>query len=309
MRDAFMQRLTSLAATDSRVMLLTGDLGFGVFDEFEQCFPKQFLNVGVAEQNLIGVATGLALEGRIPFLYSLANFPTLRCLEQIRNDACYHEANVKIVAMGGGFSYGSLGMSHHATEDLSILRALPQITMIAPGDDWEAGEATAALVNTPGTCYLRLDKSSAGFTQMPHESFCVGKARKLRDGQDITLITTGGILSVVLEASDLLAEQGINCAVVSAHTIKPFDRDAVFSAVNTTGGIVTIEEHTVEGGLGSIVAEICLDNHCIPSIFYRMGLRDGFSSIVGSQDYLRTRYGMDASSIVSKVTKLMRLAE
>jgi transketolase len=309
MRNAFMQRLTSLAATDPRIMLLTGDLGFGVFDEFEQCFPKQFLNVGVAEQNLIGVATGLALEGRIPFLYSLANFPTLRCLEQIRNDACYHEANVKIVAMGGGFSYGSLGMSHHATEDLSILRALPQITMIAPGDDWEAGEATAALVNTPGTCYLRLDKSSAGFTQMPHESFCVGRARKLRDGQDITLVTTGGILSVVLEASDLLADQGINCSVVSAHTIKPFDREAVFSAVNTTGGIVTIEEHTVDGGLGSIVAEICLDNHCIPSIFYRMGLRDGFSSIVGSQDYLRTRYGMDASSIVSKVTKLMRLAE
>src|SRR3954468_17255260 len=154
MRDAFTRRLEELAAQDPRIFLITGDLGFGVLDPFEKKFPKQYLNAGVAEQNMTGLATGLALEGRVVFTYSIGNFPTLRCLEQIRNDAAYHEANVKIIAIGGGFSYGALGMSHHATEDLAILRAIPGITVVAPGDDLETRGATRALVETPGTCYL-----------------------------------------------------------------------------------------------------------------------------------------------------------
>src|SRR5437868_12139385 len=164
MRDAFVDSLRRAAAADRRVMVLTGDLGFGVLDRFATQFPDQYLNVGVAEQNLTGVATGLALDGHIVFTYSIANFPTLRCLEQIRNDACYHEANVKVVAVGGGFSYGPLGISHHATEDLSIMRALPNMTICAPGDQWEAREATKSLAANPGTCYLRLDKSPAPAT-------------------------------------------------------------------------------------------------------------------------------------------------
>ncbi len=305
MRNAFVECLTELAASDARVMLLTGDLGFGIFEEFAKRFPKQFLNVGVAEQNLTGVATGLALEGKIPFTYSLANFPTLRCLEQIRNDACYHDANVKIVGMGGGFSYGSLGMSHHATEDLSILRALPNMTIVAPGDDWEAGEATSALVNTSGTCYLRIDKTSAGLTNKNNEIFTLGKARKLRDGSDITLISIGGILKETLKAADLLADLDINCSILSMHTLKPIDQDAILDAAKNTGGIVTVEEQTIQGGLGGAVAEICLENNVIPSIFFRIGLKDCFSSIVGSQDYLRSQYKMDASQIVSKVKQLI----
>src|SRR2546423_12107289 len=153
MRDAFVDALCRAAAADRRVMVLTGDLGFGVLDRFASEYPEQYLNVGVAEQNLTGVATGLALDGHIVFTYSIANFPTLRCLEQIRNDACYHDANVKIVAIGGGFSYGALGMSHHATEDLAIMRAIG-IPVVAPGCDWEAAEAVDALIGTPGTCYL-----------------------------------------------------------------------------------------------------------------------------------------------------------
>src|ERR1041385_4546417 len=141
MRNAFIQRLMQLAPHDPRLMLVTGDLGFGVLDEFSKKFPKQYLNAGVAEQNMTGVATGLALEGRIVFTYSIGNFPTLRCLEQIRNDAAYHGANVKVVAIGGGFSYGALGMSHHATEDLSIMRAIPGLTVVSPGDDWEQSQA------------------------------------------------------------------------------------------------------------------------------------------------------------------------
>ena len=183
MRDAFIQRLETLAGRrltrdgvlvhkwwgsskyalaerDSRLMLVTGDLGFGVLNRFIERFPRQFLNVGVAEQNMTGIAAGLALEGRTVFTYSIGNFPTLRCLEQLRNDAAYHGANVKVVAVGGGFSYGSLGFSHHATEDLAILRALPNVTVVAPGDDWETQEATTAIWEQPGTCYIRLDRAS-----------------------------------------------------------------------------------------------------------------------------------------------------
>lgn len=307
MRNAFVKRLLELAESNDRVMLLTGDLGFGVFEEFSERFPKQFLNVGVAEQNLTGIATGLALEGRIPFTYSLANFPTLRCLEQIRNDACYHDANVKIVCMGGGFSYGALGVSHHATEDLSILRALPNITIVAPGDDWEAAEATSALVKTPGTCYLRIDKTSAGLTNQPDEVFKLGQSRQLREGHDITLISTGGILNEALKSASILETQGIQCRVISLHTLKPLDEKAIFDAAQNTGGIITIEEQTILGGLGGAIAELCLENNIIPAIFHRIGLKNCFSSIVGSQDYLRKQYQMNANHIVEVVTqKLVR---
>src|SRR6185436_4753277 len=181
MRDSFTARLEQLAAADPRIFLITGDLGFGVLDSFEKKFPRQFLNAGVAEQNMTGLATGLAIEGRTVFTYSIANFPTLRCLEQIRNDASYHDANVKIVAIGGGFSYGPLGMSHHATEDIAIMRSLP-ITVVAPGCDWEAAEATSAVAAAKGTCYLRLDKSGAEDTQHPGEEFVLGRSRMVRAG-------------------------------------------------------------------------------------------------------------------------------
>jgi transketolase len=300
-RDVFVARLTALAEADPRIHLVTGDLGFGVLTRFAERFPRQYLNAGVAEQNMTGIATGLALEGRIVFTYSIANFPTLRCLEQIRNDACYHDANVKVVAIGGGFSYGALGISHHATEDLSIMRALPAITVVAPGDDWETAEATSALAATPGTCYLRLDKSSAGDTRRPGERFVLGRARVLREGGDVTLITCGGILQVVLRAAERLAGQGIACRVVSMHTVKPIDAAAIVAAARETGGIVTVEEHTVEGGLGGAVAEVCLDRGAFPGFFRRVGLPGCFSSIVGSQDYLRGRYQMDEESVVRAV--------
>ncbi len=306
MRNAFIARLTEIARDNARVMLITGDLGFGVLTDFAQNCPGQFLNVGVAEQNMIGIATGLALEGRIVFTYSIANFATIRCLEQIRNDAAYHKANVKVVAVGGGFSYGALGMSHHATEDLSILRAIPNITVVAPGDLWEAEEATAALVETPGTCYLRLDKTHAGRTARPGEKFKLGKARTLREGNDLTLIATGGILKVALDAADRLAAQGLRCRVLSLHTLRPLDQETVFGACRETGGIITIEEHVVDGGLGGLIAETCLEAGIVPKAFYRIGLRGEFPSIVGSQEYLRRHYGMDESAVCRKALEMVR---
>lgn len=297
MRDAFVARLIQEAQADPRVILVTGDLGFGVLTKFEAALPGQFLNAGVAEQNMTMLATGLAMEGRIVFTYSIANFPILRCLEMIRNDAAYHGAAVKVVSIGGGFSYGALGISHHATEDLAVLRSMPDVTVVAPGDVWEAEEATSALIRTPGTCYLRLDKSAAPTGPAPGERFVLGCARALREGRDLTIIGCGGILGEALMASDWLAQQGVQARVLSLHTLKPIDREAILAAATETGGIVTVEEHTVDGGLGSAVAEVLADAECWPKRFRRVGLRAGFSSVVGSQEHLRKVYGLDVDSI------------
>lgn len=300
-----MRALSALAAENPRVLLITGDLGFGVLTEFAARFPRQFLNAGVAEQNMTGLATGLALDGRIVFTYSIANFPTLRALEFIRNDAAYHGANVNVVAIGGGFSYGALGISHHATEDIAVMRALPDLTVVAPGDLWEAHQSVAALAATPGTAYLRLDKSSAGNTSMPGEIFQLGKARMLRQGSDLTLVAAGGILGVTLEVAAAMAELGVSCRVLSMHTVKPLDQQAILDAARETGGIITIEEHTVDGGLGGAVAECCLEAGAVPRVFRRIGLRAGFSSIVGSQDYLRRAYGLDRDGIVRQIREAL----
>jgi transketolase len=287
-------------------MLITGDLGFAVLDNFQRRFPKQFINAGVAEQNMTGIATGLALEGYIVYTYSIANFVFMRCLEQIRNDAAYHDCNVNVVSVGGGFSYGALGISHHATEDLAIMRALPGVTVVSPCDDWEASEATEAIASHPGTCYLRLDRSGADISHSREDEFELGRSRLLRDGTDITLAATGGIMTEALRAADSLARQGIRARVLSVHTLKPLDADTLCRAARETGGLVTIEEHTVDGGLGGAVAEMLLERGVIPAVFRRIGLRAGFSSIVGSQQYLRTRYGMDAASIVDTVRHALR---
>ena len=303
MRDVFVRELTRVAAERPEVMLLTADLGFGVLEGFAQRFPKQFLNVGVAEQNMTGLATGLALEGRIIFTYSLGNFPTLRCLEQIRNDACYHGANVKIVTVGGGMSYGAVGASHHATEDLAIMRALPDTTVMCPGDHWEVAQATRDMLDRPGVTYFRLDKSAAPPSHRPDEVFRFGRVRKIADGSDATLIAAGGILGEAVRAADILRSLGIAVRVLSCHTVKPLDIDAILDAARQTGGIVTVEEHTVEGGLGGAVAEAILEAGGRPGFFARIGLRSGFSSIVGSQQFLRSAYGLDAESIVKAVTR------
>ena len=306
MRDNFINALINLAKNDKDIVLLTGDLGFRVFEKFESSFPGQYFNVGVAEQNMTGVATGLSLEGKKVVTYSIGNFGILRCLEQIRNDACYHDANITIIANGGGFSYGSLGMSHHTTEDLAILRALPNMSVVAPCTANEAGEAITAMIMNGGTGYLRLDKTSAKdcFSEDP---FVIGKSRRYKEGKDITLIATGGILGEANTASIELKKIGIEARVVGMHSIKPIDVGEIIDAVSNTGGIVTIEEHNKDGGLGSAVSEVCMDLGMIPRKFLRIGLENKYSSIVGSQLYLRSRYDMDSVSIINRVKKIFKL--
>jgi transketolase len=304
MRDRFIQTLCELAASDSRIMLITGDLGFAVLDEYRRRFPQQFINAGVAEQNMTLLATGMALEGHVVFTYSIGNFPTLRCLEMIRNDAAYHNANVKVVSIGGGFSYGPLGISHHATEDLAIMRALPNVTSVAPTSLWEVAEATKAITRTPGTFFFRLDKD-LGPDGARDEPFVLGRPRVLRRGRDVALLVTGGILSEVVKAADQLERDGVSASIYSVHTLKPLDPELILAAAKTHAALVTVEEHTVLGGLGSLVLETLADAASFPRKFLRIGLDGCFSSAVGSQSFLRTLYRMDAASIVSRTHELL----
>ena len=306
MRDAFINALTDLAENDKDIVLLTGDLGFGVFEEFEARFPGQYFNVGIAEQNMMGLAAGLSLEGKKVVAYSIGNFASLRCLEQIRNDACYHDASITIVASGGGFSYGSLGMSHHTTEDLAILRALPNMVVVAPCTREEAKEATKQLVSSKGVGYLRLDKTAAEEVAEA-QPFIIGKARIFREGTDITLIATGGILEEAVLAAKELESFGLDVKILGIHTVKPIDKEEILKSARETGGLVVIEEHNKDGGLGSAVAEVCMDHAVLPNKFLRIGLNNTFSSIVGSQHYLRAQYEIDHNAILSSVKKLFNL--
>jgi transketolase len=255
MRTAFIQTLSELAGHDRRIWLLCGDLGYSVLEEFADRFTDRFVNAGIAEQNMTGVAAGLALSGKIVFTYSIANFPTIRCLEQIRNDVCYHGLDVKIVAVGGGTVYGSAGYSHHAVEDLAIMRVMPGMAVVAPGDPVETRLATRAIVDWKGPCYLRLGKSNDAVVHQLEPPFEIGRAIELRSGEDITLISIGGTLQLTLVAADVLLKEGISAQVLSMHTLSPIDEHSVLEAALRTRKIVTVEEHGA-GGLASVVGEV-----------------------------------------------------
>ncbi len=299
MRDSFIEKFSEMASRDNSLILITGDLGFGVFNEYRKNFPDQFINVGIAEQNMAGVATGMALEGFKVFIYSIGNFSTLRCLEQIRNDACYHEANVNVVSIGGGFSYGQLGMSHHATEDLTIMRSFP-MDVFSPTTLHETKEITEWMCNNPGTKYLRLDKSMADDSL---KDFNIGSPRLVRDGVDVTLIATGGILDECFQAADELSKSNISARIISIHSLSSNDFHLMEQAAMETKGFVVVEENTIKGGLSGYIAENLMEKSICPKFFERLGLRGGFSSVVGDQFYLREYYSMSCASIVSSVKK------
>lgn len=305
MRDAFIDSLSKMAANDKDIFLITGDLGFGVLDNFAEKFPAQFLNVGVAEQNMTGIATGLALSGYKVFTYSIANFTTLRCLEQIRNDACYHNANVNVVSIGGGFGYGALGMSHHATEDLSIMRSLPNIEVIAPGDDFETKEATKYVVNSSKPSYLRLERASHAYEDNLGNDFEYGKIRKIREGNDVAIFCAGGVTQVAMNAAKTLSKKDISLGIYSVHSLKVIDYETISKVFENYAGVITIEENNLKGGLGSAISEICIDNKIFPKSFKRMGLEDIYSSVVGSQEYLRDFYNLGEKDLIKNVMEIL----
>jgi transketolase len=304
-RTAFAETLLEMARDDDRIVLMVGDLGFGVVTRFMEELPEQFINAGVAEQNMTGMAAGLALSGKVVFTYSIANFPVLRCLEQIRNDVCYHNAAVCIVPVGGGMAYGALGPSHHATEDLAVVRALPNLTVVAPGDPAETRLATRALADHGGPAYLRLGRAGEPLIHSKDPAFELGKAITVREGADVCLIATGGMLHNTVQAAATLSSRGIEARVLSMHTIKPIDAAAVVKSARCEA-IFTIEEHSIIGGLGSAVAEVLMEADVRPRHFRRIGLDGSFSTTVGDQAYLLKHYGLDDRSIASTVESELR---
>ena len=300
MRDAFVRALMREAAADPRLTLITGDLGFGVLKPFWETYPDQFVNAGIAEQGMTGLAAGLARTGRTVLTYSIGNFPTLRCIEQIRNDCAYHDANVKIVCVGGGFVYGSLGMSHHATEDMAVLRALPGVTVFTPGDPAEVEAVVPVMLRTPGTCYLRLGR---GGEPMLHDGpvtdWTLPKALTLRQGTDVALLSAGGILTQTVSAARLLQEQGVSAEVVSFPCLKPIDREKLMELAGRFRHLVTVEEHSIVGGFGSAVCEVIAETG-MPCRVHRIGMEDVYSCIVGTQQYLRSQYRMDDRAICER---------
>ena len=301
MRDTFVRTLLEIAKKDKNVYIITGDLGFGVLKPFWTELPDQIINAGIAEQNMTSIAAGLAMQGKIVYTYSIGNFPTLRCIEQIRNDCAYHNANVKVVCVGGGFVYGSLGMSHHATEDIAMMRSLPDVTVLAPGDLLEAECATKAIYETTGTCYLRLGRGGEKRIHEKLDGFTIGKAIEIQKGKNVAVFSTGAIFDEVNEACEELKVQGIIPTVYTFPTVKPIDKDVILECAKTHKAIVTVEEHNLSGGFGSAVAEVLAETDGVKAKLVRVALDDRYSCIVGSQKYLRKQYSIDAKAIIEKI--------
>ena len=303
MRTAFIKTLESLAEINKDIFLIVGDLGFGVTTNFAEKYPEQYLNCGIAEQNMTGMAAGLALSGKIVLTYSIANFPTIRPLEQIRNDVCYHNANVKIVAVGGGFCYGALGPTHFATEDLAVMRALPNITVLAPGDPWETSAATKAMIKHKGPVYLRLGRAGEPFVHNGEVNFKIGKAIKIKEGHDVTIFAIGGMVYNSMKAAEILESKGLSVRLFSLGTLKPLDEECILESAKNTKAIITVEEHSIIGGLGSAVAEVlCESGINIP--FKRLGVPSEFPERVGDQEWFLSKYNLTKEGISNSIIEL-----
>lgn len=304
-RDALSEALEELAREDDRIIALSADMGSRIIPGFIKKYPDRFFNFGIAEQGMLGAAAGLALSGFVPFVTTLACFLSMRTCEQVRTDIAYPRVNVKIVGTGGGLSYGNLGSTHQALEDISLMRAVANLVVMAPADVVETKCAVKAAAKYDGPVYIRLGR---GAGPVVHEAesidgFRIGKAIKLRHGKDVTLIATGTILSKALMAADALESVGIHASVLSMHTVKPLDREAVLEAATETGGIVTVEDNTVIGGLGSAVAEL-LSTTC-PTRLRIIGIPDTYT-IVGSPEDLYREYHMDVPDIVAAAKEILQ---
>lgn len=297
MRKVFNETLIKIAKDDPRIFMVLADIGYGEVEPFAQLFPERYYNCGVAEQNMTGVACGLAMEGNIVVTYSIANFPTLRCLEQIRNDVCYQNQNVKIVVIGGGLAYGCLGVSHHSTEDIAIMRALPNLVVCAPCDTIEAEAATYAMIEHQGPFYYRCGYKGEKDLYGGPIDFQIGRANTVLEGKDATVIFTGTVGYNAKLAVERLREEGIHCRLVSMHTIKPIDKQAVVEAARDTGVIIVVEEHNLSGGLGSAVAETLVDEGITNVRVKRLGIPDIYVGYVATHPTLLDKYGLSVNKL------------
>jgi len=300
MRNAFADEVTQLAKVDSRIMLLSGDIGNKLFDPFKKVDSKRFLNCGIAEGNMMSVAAGLALNGLRPVVYTITPFTTTRCFEQIRVDVCYHEAPVIIVGTGSGLSYAELGPTHHSLEDLAIMRSLPGMQVIAPCDATEMRLALRAALNSSKPTYIRIGKKGEPAIHDKDIFYQIGKAITIRTGSDILILASGTLMPNVLAAADSLENKGISSQVASFHTIKPLDIEYLKPSLKGFKAIVTVEEHGKSGGLGGAVAEYLSTLSSHPK-HLRLGTEDEFMHEMGDQKYAQKKYGLDSIGIATQI--------
>lgn len=296
MRNAFAEEMTRVAATDKRVVVLSGDIGNKLFDKLKAVDDKRFYNCGIAEANMMGVAAGMAMSGLRPFVYTITPFTTTRCFEQIRVDVCYHHAPVVIVGTGSGLSYSELGPTHHSLEDMAILRTLPGMRVVAPCDAAELRQALHETLKDDSPTYIRIGKKGEADIHPSKPELRLGKVLIIRPGSDIALLCAGNMMAETLKAADLLAANGVSAEVVSFHTVKPLDVDYLQEATKRFKLIATVEEHSRIGGFGSAVAEWRMSHHHkIDQISF--GTDDVFMHEVGSQAYARNKFGLTAEKM------------
>ena len=305
-REAYGKTLAKLAEENSRVVVLDADLSKSTKTaEFKKVCPERFINAGIAEANMMGIAAGLSTCDKIPFASTFAMFATGRAFEQIRNSICYPNLNVKICATHAGVTVGEDGASHQSVEDISLMRSVPNMTVICPSDAVETEAAIRAVADYNGPCYVRLGRSGVPVINDNEEyKFEIGKGIKLRKGKEATIIATGIMVDAALEAYNILSEEGIKVNVINIHTIKPIDKDIIIEAARETGLVITAEEHSIIGGLGSAVCEVLSENNPVPVL--RVGIKDTFGES-GKPAELLKKYGLTAEEIVKSVKKGLKL--
>lgn len=307
MRNAFVNELFVLAENDPRIVILSADIGNRMFDKFAAAFPRRFINVGIAEANMTGMAAGLAMAGLRPFTYTIAAFNPGRCAEQIRLDICQHNLPVVAVGVGAGLSYASLGPTHHALEDIAWMRSIPNMTVVCPGDPVETRLAVRAAVMHDGPVYLRLGKKGETIVHTKEPGFHIGRVIKIRDGKDVAILAVGTVLPIAVETGTQLCKTGIDAAIYSFHTIKPLDSDflhAIFSG--GVKAVVIIEEHVAAGGAWSAVAEWVVEYGPTPVPLLRIGCNDAFIHRAGNQDEIRKYMKLHPEYIAEKIRDTVR---
>lgn len=301
MRNAFAKEITTLAKSVPNLVLLSGDIGNRLFDEYKDVKNSNFLNCGIAEANMMGVAAGLAMSGLKPIIYTITPFTTTRCFEQIRVDVCYHNVPVIIIGTGSGLSYASLGPTHHSLEDFAIFRAIPNITILAPSDSVELKKCLHEALKMDTPVYMRIGKKGESVVTEESSILQIGKSVNFKKGKDVCLIGTGTIMSEVLEASELLEKNGVSTHVEGFHTIKPLDKKSLQRLFKSFNVISVIEEHSSIGGLFGAISEWkSLENNFNNTHLLSLGTKDEFMHEVGTQQHARRKNGIDALTIFNK---------
>lgn len=305
MRNAFTRRISEIAKKNKDVIIITNDAPTPAFMDLAASSPDKFINAGIAEQNMTGMASGLALSGKTVFTYSIVPFVTMRCYEQVRNDVCYQNVNVKVVGIGGGICYASLGGTHTALEDVSLMRSIPNMTVVSPADPIEALKVADAVMAYKGPVYIRLGRAGEPNLYKKDYKFQLGKAVTMRKGIDVSIIGYGPILERALSTADELKNEGIEIEVINMHTLKPVDENGIIKSIKKTKAVITIEEHSIVGGIGSIVADILARNQ-INVPFYPIALKDEWIKIYGKQTDLWDMLGYSVVDIKRTVKKLLK---